>query len=101
MKTPCLEKLSISEIFFNKKRIWQNMKVSFEKKYPNITRWIDEHEGLIEIGYDDDDPLNSFIRAVDSGGTLWEGKESYESIDAALQDLNAGLASVLEEIYGE
>jgi len=67
------------------------MKVSFEKTYPNIARWVDEHEGLIEIGYDDNGPLNSFIRALDCGGTLWEGKETYESIDAALQDLNAGL----------
>jgi len=22
------------------------MKVSFEKTYPNIARWVDEHEGL-------------------------------------------------------
>jgi hypothetical protein len=76
------------------------MKVSFEKTYPNIARWVDEHEGLIEIGYDVDSPLNSFIRALDCGGTLWEGKESYESIDAALQDLNVGLEAVLKDIYG-
>jgi hypothetical protein len=76
------------------------MKVSFEKTYPNIARWVDEHEGLIEIGYDVDSPLSSFIRALDCGGTLWEGKESYESIDAALQDLNAGLEAVLKDIYG-
>ncbi|WP_230968103.1 hypothetical protein [Nostoc sp. WHI] len=34
------------------------MKVSFEKTYPNIARWVDEHEGWIEIGYDVDSPLN-------------------------------------------
>jgi hypothetical protein len=76
------------------------MKVAFEKTYPNIAYWVNEHEGWIEIGYDVDSPLNSFIRAIDSGGMLWEGKESYESIDAALQDLNAGLEAVLKEIYG-
>ncbi|MEO0686749.1 MAG: hypothetical protein AAFY76_17335 [Cyanobacteria bacterium J06649_11] len=77
------------------------MKVSFEKTYPNITRWVDEHEGWIEIGYDEDSPLSSFIRALDCGGTLWEGKDSYETIDEALQDLNAGLVAVFKDIYGE
>lgn len=61
---------------------------------------MDEHEGWIEIGYNVDSPLNSFIRALDCGGMLWEGKDSYETIDAALQDLNAGLKDVFEYIYG-
>ena len=77
------------------------MKVSFEKIYPNISRWVDEHEGWIEIGYDADSPLSSFVRALDCGGMLWEGKDSYDSLDEALQDLNAGLEAVLKEIYGE
>ncbi|MBD0264705.1 MAG: hypothetical protein ICV78_18880 [Tolypothrix sp. Co-bin9] len=76
------------------------MKVSFEKTYPNIAYWVDEHEGWIEIGYDVDSPLSSFVRALDCGGMLWEGKESYESLDVALQDLNAGLEAVLKDIYG-
>lgn len=76
------------------------MKVSFEKKYPNIARWIDEHTGWIEIGYKVDSPLNSYIRALDCGGMFWEGKESYETVEEALQDLNAGLEDILEEIYG-
>lgn len=76
------------------------MKVSFEKTYPNIAYWVNEHEGWIEIGYDVDSPLNSFVRALDCGGMLWQGKESYDSLDAALQDLNAGLEAVLKDIYG-
>lgn len=40
------------------------------------------------------------VRALDCGGMFWEGKESYESLDAALQDLNAGLEAVLKDIYG-
>ncbi len=44
------------------------MKLSFEDTYPNIARWVDEHEGWIEIGYDADSPLNSFVRAIDCGG---------------------------------
>ncbi len=41
------------------------MKSLFEKSYPNIARWVNEHEGLIEIGYDVNSPLNSFIRIFD------------------------------------
>ena len=77
------------------------MKVQTEKIYPNIARWVDEHEGWIEIGYDVDSPLNSFVRALDCGGMLWEGKDSYDSLDEALQDLDAGLEAVLKDIYGE
>jgi hypothetical protein len=74
---------------------------SFEDSYPNIARWVHEHEGWIEIGYDEDSPLTSFIRALDCGGMLWEGQDSYASLDEAFQDLDAGLLEVLQEIYGE
>ncbi|AFY91116.1 MULTISPECIES: hypothetical protein [Chroococcidiopsis] len=74
---------------------------SIEDTYPNIARWVNEHEGWIEIGYDLDSPLSSFIRALDSGGMLWQGKDSYGSLDEALQELDSGLAQVLQEIYGE
>ena len=77
------------------------MKVLFEKTYPNIARWVDEHEGWIEIGYHVHNPINSFVRAIDCGGMFWNGKDSYDSLDEALQDLNAGLEAVLKEIYGE
>lgn len=77
------------------------MKASFEKTYPNIARWVDEHEGWIEIGYHVDSPINSFVRAVDCGGMFWNGKDSYDSLDEALQDLNAGIEALLKEIYGE
>ena len=35
------------------------MKVQNEKTYPNIARWVDEHEGWIEIGYDVDSSMTS------------------------------------------
>jgi hypothetical protein len=76
-------------------------KKSFEDQYPNIARWVYEHEGRIEIGYDSDSPLTSFVRAIDMGGTLWEGKDEYESLDDALLDLDAGVQNCLKEIYGE
>ena len=77
------------------------MKFSLEQMYPNITRWVYEHECWIEIGDRAESPLTSFVRAIDCGGMLWFGKDSYESLDEALQDLDAGLAVVLKEIYGK
>ena len=37
------------------------------------------------------------VRALDSGGMVWEGKDQYKSIDAALQDLEKGLEEWMEE----
>jgi hypothetical protein len=76
------------------------MTFSFEETYPHIARWIDEHEGWIEIGYQGDSPLTSLVRALDLGGMPWEGKDSYASLDEALQDLDAGLEEILQELYG-
>ncbi|MBE9182349.1 hypothetical protein IQ268_27765 [Oculatella sp. LEGE 06141] len=76
-------------------------KQSFEDKYPNIARWVYEHQGTIEIGNDPDSPLTSFVRAIDMGGMPWEGEDEYESLDDALLDLEAGLQECLREIYGE
>ena len=73
----------------------------FEDKYPNIDRWVNERDGWIEVGYDVDSPLNSFIRALDQGGMPWEGRNSYSSIDEAFQDLDDALLEILREIFGE
>ena len=77
------------------------MKSLFEKNYPNIARWVNEHEGLIEIGYDADSPLTSFIRILDEGGMYWEGKNEYESLDEAWQEADQAILEVLQDIYGE
>jgi hypothetical protein len=39
------------------------MKFSLEQMYPNIARWVYEHEGWIEIGDRTESPLTSFVRA--------------------------------------
>ncbi len=77
------------------------MASSFDSKYKNIARWIEEHEGYLEIGYDVDSPLDSFIRVLDCGGMPWSGKDSYSSIDEALQDADDALSEILKDIYGE
>ena len=52
--------------------------------------------GWIEIGQDDDS--QSFVRALDMGGMVWGGKSKYKTVDAALDDLEAALEKIIEEI---
>jgi hypothetical protein len=52
----------------------------------------------VEIGYNVDSPLTSFVHALDPGGIPWEGPSSYASLDAAFQDLDDGLAEVLLDL---
>ena len=77
------------------------MKQSFAAKYPNIARWVNEHQGWIEVGYDLDGPLTSFVRALDMGGMPWEGEDNYASLDEAFRDLDVNIGAYLEELYGE
>jgi hypothetical protein len=53
----------------------------FSSIYPNIAAWTESH-GWIEIGQDDNS--HSFVRALDMGGMVWEGKPKYKSVDAPL-----------------
>lgn len=66
------------------------MATSLASLYPNIARFVDVI-GWIEFGRDDESPLTSFIRALDLGGMVWEGKDEYETLDEAFQDLEQGL----------
>lgn len=58
------------------------VKASIERAYPHVTQWVKSH-GWIEIGRDD--YSHSFIRILDIGGMIWEGQDSYASLDDALQ----------------
>lgn len=53
----------------------------FARNYPNLAGWAED--GMIEIGCGYTD---SFIKVMDEGGVVWEGKEKYATIDEALQD---------------
>jgi len=44
-----------------------------------------------------DEYSDSFIKAFDEGGTVWEGAEEYETVDQASQALEEGLAAWMEE----
>jgi hypothetical protein len=68
---------------------------NFSSIHPNIAAWTESY-GRIEIGQDD--YSQSFVRALDMGGMVWEGKPKYKSVDAALDDLEAALEKIIDEI---
>ena len=45
-----------------------------------------------------DDYSRSFVRALDAGGTVWEGEPSYPSLDDALAALDAGIRAAVTEM---
>lgn len=67
---------------------------SLEEAYPNITRWVEAY-GWVEIGQDE--YSTSFVRALDEGGMVWEGSDDCETLDAAMQALEAGLAEWMKQ----
>lgn len=67
----------------------------FATSYPNITTFIREYEGWIEIGWNEYG--QSFIRAVNGGGLVWEGELHYATMDDALQALEAGVTTWWED----
>ena len=66
----------------------------FEEHYPYISRFVQE-QGKIEIGYGEYPPF--FVIAYDEGGTVFEGKDDYETMDQAFADLEAGIKQFMEE----
>ena len=68
---------------------------NFSSTYPNIAAWTESY-GWIEMG--EDDFSQSFVRVLDMGGMVWEGKSKYKSVDAALDDLEAALEKIIEEV---
>ena len=62
--------------------------------YPNITDFINS-EGHLEIGYTYETGIA--LLAFDEGGTVWEGKRSYDSLESALADAESGIGKWLKE----
>lgn len=65
----------------------------FAKKYPNIAAWVED--GTIEIGRAEWG--HACIRVYDEGGTIWEGKRKYATLDEALQDAEQAIREWLKE----
>ena len=72
------------------------MATSLEILYPHTNYFVDAI-GWIEVGRDDDSSLTSFIKALNAGGMVWEGKDEYKTLDEAFQDLEQGLAEWMQE----
>ena len=70
------------------------MATSFEKSYPNITRWVTS-QGWIELGQDE--YSSSLIRALDEGGMVWEGSTYYGTLDETFDALETALAEWLDQ----
>ena len=51
----------------------------------------------MEFGYIYEMGLSAI--AVDEGGTIWEGKEQYESLEAALEEAEQGIEQWMKENY--
>jgi hypothetical protein len=68
-----------------------------DQAFPHLAEWVTTH-GWIEIGYDDDS--RSFVRALDSGGMVWEGQDTYTSLDDALRAADTALGTWIKENFG-
>ncbi len=65
----------------------------FAAVYPNVAAWV--QDGWVEIGRDD--YSRSFVRVLDIGGMVWEGKVSYPTVHDALLAADDAIAAWLEE----
>lgn len=65
----------------------------FAALYPNVAAWV--QDGWVEIGRDD--VSRSFVRVLDIGGLIWEGKIRYLTVHAALLAADAAIVSWREE----
>ena len=74
------------------------MDPSIEELYPNIARWVNDY-GWVEVGQNGES--SSYVRALDEGGLVWEGKDDYQTLDDALRALDAGISKWMREEYGE
>ena len=67
---------------------------SLSQAYPATARWASGY-GWVEFGIDGLD--RPFVRALDEGGTVWEGEARYGTLDEALGGLEEGLARFMRE----
>ena len=66
--------------------------------YPCMARWLEAY-GRIEFGLCSQ--TRSFVRVFDEGGLVWKGRRNYKSLDAALNDCEAGVGRWLREEMSE
>jgi hypothetical protein len=69
--------------------------VKIDDKYRNIRMWM--ADGGIEIGYCDDGYTNVTARVIDEGGVVWETEETFTSLEAVLDAIEAAIADWCNE----
>lgn len=65
----------------------------FARKYPNIAGWV--ADGVLELGHARWG--DSFIKVIDEGGIVWEGKRKYATLDKALLDAEKAITKWLDK----
>jgi hypothetical protein len=68
---------------------------AFSSAFPYITEWV-ARGGWVEIGYTER-YIGAFVRALDEGGVVYEGRTEYESLDEAVEDLESGIQAWTSE----
>ena len=69
--------------------------MNIDEKYRNIRMWM--ADGCIEIGYCDTGYANVTARAMDEGGAVWETEETFTSLEAVLDAIEACITNWCEE----
>ncbi len=64
------------------------------KKYPSISKFINGG-GQLDIGYVQE--LDSYIVASDKRDIIWEGRDTYESLEDALDHAEQGLKKLNDD----
>ena len=68
--------------------------VAMAAAYPRLAAWIGQG-GRVELGRADDG--RSMARVLDASGVVWQGQESYSDLGELLQDLEAGLGTLVAD----
>lgn len=68
--------------------------MTIDEKYPNIRMWM--ADGGIEIGNTDSGYRNTTAMVYDEGGVVWETAETFTSLEALLDAIEAAIANWCE-----
>jgi hypothetical protein len=67
-------------------------KPTFAQTYPYLAYWIESH-GYMQLGTDDDSPMDAFLVLNDAGGTCYQDEGS-DNIEEALAAAEAYLREI-------
>ena len=68
---------------------------TFSDLYPKLADWLGQ-EGWIELGFEPE--TNTCARALDEGGTVWQGGRVKETVDEWLAAMEPAVGAYMDEI---